>query len=81
MKRLLFTLSFIYLTFFASAQNNTTWWKLADTSMSVMDGQAWQSEIGNGTQRLPPRAATLVRQAVWDLSQQSAGLSKEGTGV
>ena len=75
MKRLLFTLSFIYLTFFASAQNNTTWWKLADTSMSVMDGQAWQSEIGNGTQRLPPRAATLVRQAVWDLSQQSAGLS------
>jgi len=43
--------------------------------MSVMDGQAWQSEIGNGTQRLPPRAATMVRQAVWDLSQQSAGLS------
>jgi lysophospholipase L1-like esterase len=31
--------------------------------------------MGNSIQRLPPRAAALVRKPVWDLSQQTAGLS------
>ncbi|GAA4463237.1 SGNH/GDSL hydrolase family protein [Nibrella saemangeumensis] len=31
--------------------------------------------MGDTIQRLPPRARTIVRKAVWDLSRQSAGLS------
>ncbi len=75
MKHLVITFSFVFVSVLACAQNNILWWKLADTSISVLDGQAWSKEIGNSIQRLPPRAEALVRKPVWDLSQQTAGLS------
>ncbi len=38
-------------------------------------GQAWQAELNGTYVRLPQRAEANVRQPVWDLSRQSAGLS------
>jgi lysophospholipase L1-like esterase len=57
------------------AQETLSWWKKSDTTLSVIEGQAWSFEMGNSFQRLPPRAEALVRKPVWDLSQQTAGLS------
>jgi lysophospholipase L1-like esterase len=50
------------------------WWKPADTPFPVIDGRAWSSELKDTLQRLPGRAKSLVRPAVWGLSQQPAGL-------
>ncbi len=41
MKHLLITCFFIYVTILASTHSNIVWWKLADTSVSMVDGQAW----------------------------------------
>lgn len=50
------------------------WWKPADTPFPVIDGRAWSSELKDTLQRLPGRTKSLVRPAVWGLSQQPAGL-------
>ena len=64
-----------FCNLFTHAQNKLAWWKASDTTSYIIDGQAWSTEMGNSIQRLPPRAAALVRKPVWDLSQQTAGLS------
>ena len=64
-----------FCNLFTHAQNKLAWWKASDTTSYIIDGQAWSAEMGNSIQRLPPRAAALVRKPVWDLSQQTAGLS------
>jgi lysophospholipase L1-like esterase len=51
-----------------------TWWKLSDATFPVIDGQAWSGEMKDSLQRLPPRAQSLVRPPVWNLSKQPAGL-------
>ncbi|CCH53736.1 Platelet-activating factor acetylhydrolase IB subunit beta [Fibrisoma limi BUZ 3] len=68
---------FCMVTSAVSAQTITgyTWWKPADSSFPVIDGQAWPTEMQDTLQRLPPRAKGLVRKPVWDLSRQTAGLS------
>lgn len=38
-------------------------------------GQAWQPELNGTYVRLPPRAEAKVREPLWNLSRQSAGLS------
>lgn len=43
-------------------------------SMKVIVGQAWPDEMKNSYDRLPARAEKMVRKAVWDLSENSAGL-------
>ena len=53
---------------------NLQWWKPADAPFPVIDGRAWSSELKDTLQRLPGRAKSLVRPAVWGLSQQPAGL-------
>lgn len=61
---------------FVAAQSNIDWWKLSDTAaMPSIDGQGWPKEIGNTTVRLPKRAEAVVAKPVWNLAQQSAGLS------
>jgi len=75
MNRLFITCFFIYFTILASAQSKTLWSKLSDTSVSVLDGQAWSNEIGNSIQRLPARAEKFIDKHNWDLSHQSSGLS------
>jgi lysophospholipase L1-like esterase len=73
--RFIFTLLLTSLVMHVYAQDTFSWWKMSDTAFSVLDGQAWSPEMGNSIQRLPPRAAALVRKPLWDLSNQSAGLS------
>lgn len=41
----------------------------------VVRGRAWDAELAGGYRRLPARAQALVREPLWDLSLQSAGLS------
>lgn len=42
---------------------------------STVRGQGWQNELKESYSRLPPRAKDRVRTDVWNLAQQSAGLS------
>lgn len=58
----------------AFSQVTISWWKLADSTLSVMEVQAWSNEIGNATPRHAFRARALVI-ILWHLSQQSAALS------
>lgn len=46
----------------------------ATDSMKVINGQAWPNNLKNFYDRLPKRAEMKVREAVWSLSEQSAGL-------
>jgi lysophospholipase L1-like esterase len=58
------------------AQNEgaTKWWKPSDSNFPTVDGQFWSAELGDSLYRLPPRAESLVRKPVWNLSKNSAGL-------
>ncbi|GAB3492439.1 SGNH/GDSL hydrolase family protein [Spirosoma knui] len=73
----LFLLLFCLVLSVSSAQTTPsyTWWRPANSSFPVVDGQAWPKEMQDTIQRLPPRAKPVVRKAVWDLSRQTAGLS------
>lgn len=59
----------------ATLQAQYKWENPLNQNISVVRGRAWQSELKNTYVRLPERAKANVRKAVWDLSQQSAGLS------
>jgi lysophospholipase L1-like esterase len=69
---------FMFLTalvFSASAQKNNVWWRLSDSTFSVIDGQGWPKEMRDSIQRFPSRLRPLVSKSVWEQSRQSAGLS------
>lgn len=59
----------------AQAPIELKWWKPSDSPFAVIDGQAWSGEMRDTIQRFPPRAESMVRKAVWNLSRNSAGLS------
>ncbi|QEC53752.1 lysophospholipase L1-like esterase [Anseongella ginsenosidimutans] len=50
------------------------WWNPSQHSSPVIEGQAWPGEVAGFYDRLPARAQKTVREAVWDLSRESAGL-------
>lgn len=50
------------------------WWNPAENEFSVLEGQAWPKEVKNPYDRLPARAEGLVRDEVWQLSRNAAGL-------
>ncbi|TLU99254.1 SGNH/GDSL hydrolase family protein [Dyadobacter luticola] len=59
----------------AFAQNeNLKWWNPQSATFPVIEGQAWTKEVKNPYDRLPARAEKQVRDEVWKLSNQSAGL-------
>ncbi|MBX3241718.1 MAG: SGNH/GDSL hydrolase family protein [Chitinophagaceae bacterium] len=58
----------------AQANENYTWWNPATSTFPVLEGQAWPKEVKSFYDRLPARAASMVREAVWGLSKHSAGL-------
>ena len=58
----------------ATAQT-TVWWNPAHTPEHVIEGVAWSDESVTPYDRLPARAQTKVREAVWNLSHHNAGLS------
>src|SRR5215813_7800951 len=49
-------------------------WNPALDTLQVLEGQAWPKEVKNFYDRLPARAENSVRNEVWDLSENSAGL-------
>lgn len=51
------------------------WGNPQTQTYSVVRGQAWMDELKGAYARLPLRAEKEVRKPVWDLSQNSAGLS------
>jgi lysophospholipase L1-like esterase len=50
-------------------------WNPALDTLQVLEGQAWPAQVKNFYDRLPAKAENIVRSEVWDLSQNSAGLS------
>lgn len=52
----------------------TIWYNPATDSLLPIQGRCWNQETGRSYQRLPQRAASIVRKPVWDLSLQTAGL-------
>ncbi|WP_296701890.1 SGNH/GDSL hydrolase family protein [Algoriphagus sp.] len=71
---LIFLLGFISISF-AQEEKNLKWWNPSQSEFPVIAGQAWADEVPSIYHRLPARAETEVREAVWNLSKQSAGLS------
>lgn len=49
-------------------------WNPATNSFPVVEGQAWSNEVKSPYDRLPARMEYKVRKAVWQLSENSAGL-------
>jgi lysophospholipase L1-like esterase len=50
-------------------------WNPAKEPKSVVNGQAWATELKDYYDRFPARAEQFVRKAVWDLSKNSTGLN------
>lgn len=59
-----------------SAQNSTdyVWWNPAQHEFPVIDGQAWPKDVKNPYDRLPAQVEKSVREPVWNLSHNAAGL-------
>ncbi|CAG5004596.1 hypothetical protein DYBT9275_03403 [Dyadobacter sp. CECT 9275] len=51
-----------------------SWWDPTSASAPVIEGQAWPKELADPYDRLPARARDKVRDQVWGLSKQAAGL-------
>lgn len=69
---LLFCTSWILDT--AQCQSTIKWWVPAEHKFQVIEGQAWPQEVQGSFDRLPVSAQDVVREPVWGLSKNSAGL-------
>ncbi len=58
-----------------SVQAQLLWRNPLESCFPVIQNQGWTDEIGTSYVRLPDRAKDKVRDAVWNLSRNSAGLS------
>lgn len=73
---------FLGLMFFFAMYQNTLaqdlntydWWNPSNSEIDVIEGQAWPNKVEATYDRLPKESEKIVRDAVWRLSQQSAGL-------
>lgn len=52
-----------------------SWHNPMQEAVSVINGRAWDGEIGNSYARLPERSQQRVPLKVWNLSRNAAGLS------
>lgn len=68
-------LFFFLLSGITSMQAQYKWKNPQEQAFPVVRGRAWQSDLQGTYARLPFKAQDKVRKSVWDLSQQSAGLS------
>ncbi|HEY6978578.1 MAG TPA: SGNH/GDSL hydrolase family protein [Chitinophagaceae bacterium] len=75
--KLTFALIALIISLQGFSQNSIAYkkWNPALDSLLVLEGQAWPKEVKNYYDRLPARAEKSVRNEVWDLAQNSAGLS------
>ena len=51
------------------------WWNPKDSDIHVIEGQAWSENLETPFDRLPIDAKEKVRNSVWSLSKNTAGLS------
>jgi lysophospholipase L1-like esterase len=58
----------------AQAAHDERWWNPARNAFPVVEGQGWHEGLAHPYDRLPERAQKTVREVVWHLSEQSAGL-------
>ena len=65
---------FGFQSVFSQTTTHYKWWDPAQNSFSVIEGQGWHDNLAHPYDRLPSKAEKIVREEVWDLSQQSAGL-------
>lgn len=58
------------------AQDSDTysWWNPADNEFFVVEGQAWPQDLESTYDRLPKELKNEVREPLWELSKQTAGL-------
>jgi len=62
-------------TNFAQENTSTTWWNPLHHEFNVVEGQGWSKNLESGYDRLPIDAKNKVREPLWNLSKNSAGLS------
>lgn len=73
-KIILVTFLFLLLLQGRSLQAQAVWYDpLEETSLPI-HGRGWNEETGRTYHRLPLRMKDMIRQPVWNLSRQSAGL-------
>ena len=70
----------VFLLAFYSFSNSQerkvkTWWNPNTSSFKVIEGREWKDVEGFNYNRLPSIAKDSVRDQVWNLSKQAAGLS------
>lgn len=76
LKRTAFLITLVLQIFISSAQETAlTWWNPASNTFPVIEGKGWSGNEISTYARFPERAKANVREAVWNLSQNSAGLS------
>lgn len=68
---IIFSIAFISLH---GQESTNAWWNPVQHDFAVIEGQAWTGETQSPYDRLPARAKSTVRNTVWNLSKQSAGL-------
>lgn len=77
-KTLLISFVLIYLQNLAALAQPATdyvWWNPAQASFPVIEGQGWSGkDLQNPYDRLPAQAEKSVREPVWNLAHQAAGL-------
>ncbi|SDC68011.1 SGNH/GDSL hydrolase family protein [Niabella drilacis] len=71
----LLTTCVLALLFYAATLAQTKWYNPLTEPDPVIQNQGWTGETGRTFTRLPGRAEKQVRSAVWNLSQNAAGLS------
>ena len=59
---------------FAQSTRQYKVWNPATDTINVIEGQAWPGDVNNFYGRLPAKAMKIVRDDVWKLSTNSAGL-------
>jgi lysophospholipase L1-like esterase len=59
----------------AQADVAISWWNPGESKSLVVEGQAWPDKVAATYHRFPKQADGVVREAVWNLSKHSAGLS------
>jgi lysophospholipase L1-like esterase len=59
---------------FAQTPTEYVWWNPAQNQFPVIEGQAWPKDVKNPYDRLPAQAEKSVRDVVWNLSHNGAGL-------
>ena len=74
-RRLLYLYALLHgLAALAQTTPEYAWWNPAQNDFPAIEGQAWPQALQHPYDRLPATAEKTVRQEVWALSRQSAGL-------